>query len=443
MKSISLFFAASMAIVPIVLHAQMNFDDPAERIIISDRVGITIDKNEREHFQIFLNAKGFLQAEFFKNNEEKFFTVVTRDENGSIVQDTVSYPSASLYRLAEKIDHFEDIKSMRYYSGEEPVLIRTEAGSSITLEIGQRVVVSKTSPAENRQSAEIQTDFQDEADESVEFDPMNDREKQGVRVAIAAGYAFSLGGQTLSNYTRRFFTENTRTMVEYLDVKDEYFTTGEGYRIGLNVSLPVHSVISMYCDVSYSSGSKQQKDILQYQFSSNPAFYEEYVTSNHFRFRHVPISFGAEIDIPLGIVSSFGGIGITTNLLSDLEVDNIYTTASGFKRERKVEYQFDVPVGFVGFFGISAAITSRMSVFTQVKVTSLTQYMTQEEITRYFENGVDKLNSLPTSERILKFEKNKSFTQPYSAPSNQPRFGGPPVPVLMNSVAVLAGFTFK
>ena len=232
-------------------------------------------------------------------------------------------------------------------------------------------------------------------------------------------------------------------MIEYLDVKDEYFTTGEGYRIGLDVSIPVYSVLSMYCDVFYSSGSKQQKYIYQYQFSSNPALYEEYVTSNHFRFSHLPISFGAKIDIPLGIVSSFGGIGITTNLLSNLEVDNIYTSTTGIKRERKLEYQFDLPVGFVGFFGISAAITSRMSVFTQVKVTSLTQYMTQEEITRYIENGIDKLYSLPTSERILKFEKNKSYTQPSSAPSNQPRFGGPPVPVLMNSVAVLVGFTIK
>jgi hypothetical protein len=182
---------------------------------------------------------------------------------------------------------------------------------------------------------------------------------------------------------------------------------------------------------------------MQNHFSSNPAFFVEYVMSNDIRFSHIPLSIGAKIDLPFGIVSSFGGIGITTNLLSNLEVDNIYTSTSGIKREKKLEYQFDLPVGFVGFFGISTAITSRLSVFTQVKVTSLTQYMTQEEITRYIENGIDKFNSLSTSERIVKFEKNKSYTQPYSTPSDQPRFGGPPMPILMNSVAVFVGFTFK
>jgi hypothetical protein len=441
MKNIMLLCALSMA--PMILHAQMNDAPSYERIILSDRVGITIDKNEREQFQIFINVKGFQQAEFFKSHENQFFSVLTRVENGSFVYDTVPYPSTSLYRLVEKIDHYEDIRSLRYFPGEEPVIIRTESGTAITLQIGQNIVVSKAMPAENRQSMATQSILPSQKNETVEFVPLKDREKNGVQVAIATGYAFSFGGQPLSNYTRRHFTENSKSMIEQRDVNDEYFTTGEGYRAGLMVSIPVHSVLSIFCDVSYSSGSQQQKFTVQYQFDSGPLFLVDNVTSYDLRFSHLPISIGAKIDLPLGIVSSFGGIGITTNLLSNLEVDNIYSTYSGIKRERKMEYQFDVPVGFVGFFGIATAITSRVSVFTQVKVTSLTQYMTQEEITRQIENGVDTFNALSTSDRITKFEKNKTYTQPYFASSDQPRYGGPPVPILMNSVAVIVGFTFE
>jgi hypothetical protein len=100
------------------LHAQ----DSMKVVIISPRVGLTIDAAEKEYFHVFSRINGFGSAQFFQGADGLYYARVSMiDPQVGIETDTImQYPENSLLLMAEKINHLEELEAGDYRMGTDP-----------------------------------------------------------------------------------------------------------------------------------------------------------------------------------------------------------------------------------------------------------------------------------------------------------------------------------
>lgn len=98
-------------------------------VILSPRVGAVIDAKERERFQLFEGIPGFASAIIHQTAKGTYYAdILFTSPDGREGHMTLRYPETEgesyLSKLAERIDHFEDLAAGRYQIGEKPVRLR-------------------------------------------------------------------------------------------------------------------------------------------------------------------------------------------------------------------------------------------------------------------------------------------------------------------------------
>jgi multisubunit Na+/H+ antiporter MnhB subunit len=104
---------------------KLSAQDSDRVVILSPRVGSTIDSSEREYFQLFRQIKDFHSAVFLENPDSTYYAwIVLKDSNGNTRDTAVWYPKSYLLMVAEKINHFEELTEGRYQMGQNPATLQ-------------------------------------------------------------------------------------------------------------------------------------------------------------------------------------------------------------------------------------------------------------------------------------------------------------------------------
>ena len=118
-KKIFLMILVGLALLsmPNSLQAQ----DSDKVVILSPRVGSVIDAAERERYELFPEVRDFDRAVFLQTPKKNYYAkIMFMGPDGARRDTTVQYPEGVLLLLAEKIEHFEDLKENRYHMGDQP-----------------------------------------------------------------------------------------------------------------------------------------------------------------------------------------------------------------------------------------------------------------------------------------------------------------------------------
>ena len=81
-------------------------EEEGEIVIISERIGEEIDKNEREEFELFPNIKGFQSAVLLKSPDNRYvFRITSLDEQtGKLKNERVKMSEESIDNIRYQID---------------------------------------------------------------------------------------------------------------------------------------------------------------------------------------------------------------------------------------------------------------------------------------------------------------------------------------------------
>jgi hypothetical protein len=94
-------------------------------VILSPRVGSAIDAAERERYELFPEVRHFDRAVFLQTPEKTYYAkIMFIGPDGAGRDTTVQYSEDTLSVLAERIEHFEELKQKTYHIGERPAKIR-------------------------------------------------------------------------------------------------------------------------------------------------------------------------------------------------------------------------------------------------------------------------------------------------------------------------------
>jgi hypothetical protein len=109
---LNLLFIGIVGFLSARLYAQ---EEEGEVIIISDRVGKEIDKEERDKFELFQEVKGFQSAVLFKMPENKYFLKIAYldEQTGELKSLHSQQSEVSIKNIGYYIDHFEDLQTRK------------------------------------------------------------------------------------------------------------------------------------------------------------------------------------------------------------------------------------------------------------------------------------------------------------------------------------------
>ena len=119
--------AESIRIFPNDLREQNRLQQLAERageakdkvVILSPRVGSVIDATERQQYELFPEVRDFDRAVFLQTPKKRYYAkIMFVGPDGARTDTTVQYSEDTLSVLAERIEHFEEIKQKTYQMGE-------------------------------------------------------------------------------------------------------------------------------------------------------------------------------------------------------------------------------------------------------------------------------------------------------------------------------------
>jgi hypothetical protein len=99
--------------------------DSDKVVILSPRIESVIDAAKRERYDLFPGIKGFDRAVFLQTPEKTYYArIVFIGPEGTGRDTMVQYSEDTLLVLAERIEHFEELKQKTYHIGERPAKIR-------------------------------------------------------------------------------------------------------------------------------------------------------------------------------------------------------------------------------------------------------------------------------------------------------------------------------
>ena len=106
-------FMVAMAVVitvSFIIPESTFAQDSAYVVVLSPKVGNVIDNAERQHYGFFQNVKDFYSAAIVRRMDGKFFARITLSSSGANEIQSIPLSESSVFRYAEKIENFEDMK---------------------------------------------------------------------------------------------------------------------------------------------------------------------------------------------------------------------------------------------------------------------------------------------------------------------------------------------
>ena len=431
MKKHLLVFTVLVSLFPPIAPASAQ--DTAKVVVLSTRVGTVIDQTERTLYHLFASDKDFVSATFYRAPDSSFFArVESKGPEGKLVVTHRGYSQESLLRMAEIINHHEDLVAGRYILGNDPPTIQIVGGPSIRWsDEALKNTERKDEPSVITAVASTPSTFSPE----VEF-------------RFSGGYGFPKGGNPVSDYDQTYTSNSgptgSTTTVSVQNVNDKYFSLGQGARFEAGFVFYLQDNLGLFLESGYSTGSESAKSTAAnvYTYYPNPPTSSSSTYSQSFNFGYVPVLVGLHFRTTEGNVKPYGGAGAGLFFQTGLTLTS-NSTNSSFNIEQEMKATTNTPIGYVGYVGFNIALTPTIALFMEAKATLVSFYITRTEMTKYTINDTDQLRMMNTSEKITVYEADKEYTQSNSGPDNTPSNGGPPRPLTANSVGITIGLAIR
>ncbi|MBI2430110.1 MAG: hypothetical protein HYV29_15185 [Ignavibacteriales bacterium] len=215
MKALKFFLF--LCILTINSIAQDILQDTLKLVIVSQKVGTLIDRTERDQYHMMSSVNNFVSASFYITDSGKFYSrIESSDDSGTTIMTLQEYPEAVLFRLAEKINNYEDIMDRSYLIGQEPVTVYVVGGDPITWEpkVSMQIVSNKAQTSNLNESTG--------SERGVEFDSIGISAYKKSEVHITYGYGIGKGAPPSSSYDETVVYDSYSTR-QIANVKDIYF----------------------------------------------------------------------------------------------------------------------------------------------------------------------------------------------------------------------------
>ncbi len=105
------FLLNLVILLSIIFKSFIIAQDSLKIIILSDEIGPTVDKNERNEYNIFPNFReNFISAIFYVSPDTQYFCIVKLKEGDSFKDSTFLLNSSSIHNTAFRIQNLENMK---------------------------------------------------------------------------------------------------------------------------------------------------------------------------------------------------------------------------------------------------------------------------------------------------------------------------------------------
>lgn len=413
------------------LHSQNNSEDTLKLMVISHRVGEKIDLTEREQFHIMPSIKNYWSASFYQSTSNLYYALIeSKNIDGEVISEIKEYPLNVLFRMAEKINNFEEISAGRYLSGEEQVTLEVVGGEPLVW----APVLPQTRTLKSKSSGDRESQTQSSVIPILtSYNPFE--------LHISFGYGFSNGAPPMSSFTETI-NYNSPSYREITEANDKYVSLGEGNRVELKGIYFFLEQVGAFIELGYTYGTAEQTVVSEsyYSFTSPTTLIKN---QQSLKFNTTPLIFGLHFRLSNQIVNPYFGAGAGLWFPPDLKFKLKQLSYSNTSSEREQKLELNTPVGYTGYCGFTIPLSLTLDFFIERKASMATYYVTRTEIIKYVVDGKDQLSGLSTRQKIVIYETNKNYKEMPIYDSNSPQIGGPPYPIVAGSVSVVGGIAIR
>ncbi|MBW7888189.1 MAG: hypothetical protein H3C35_07500 [Bacteroidetes bacterium] len=404
-------------------------------MIISAKVGEKIDAQERNYYRIFTSIQHFQSAKFYYSQTEHAYAVIeTQPESGAEQTVIQEYPLNVIFRMAEKINNYDDILANKFLSGEDITKIEVQGGPTLSWvpEFHKKVIDESKNISEKTDSIIDEKILQ--SDDSG-FSPI-------FEIQVFGGYGFSNGAPPVRSYNYEMNDITTPSIEKITNAKDNYNSVGSGKRIGLQMNMFITNTFGLFLAGEYAFSQYDLKITSKNIFMAGVPMILTGEQKSTVKFSTTNINFGMIYRFTNYTVNPYFGIGSGIWLapkINELSTEIFNVT----KVEKERQMSANSTIGFSSFIGINCSLSSTIKIFFEGKASFVTYYVKSIEMKKYKLNDNDITNTLSESGRKIIFEENKNYTKTIPANPNEPFFGGPPQPIPANSLSVIAGLMIE
>lgn len=218
--------------------------------------------------------------------------------------------------------------------------------------------------------------------------------------------------------------------------KNIYYSGGAGLNMGVGILVEIEENFGVEIGLGYVLGSEKEiyKEV---DNTSTPAD----ITTMKVKSSYIPIDLTAKISTEVGELRLYAGFGPTFALGVKTTVLGEYVSGTD-KEETETEFTYNTSIGWNATLGAESDLNETMTLFFGVSLRSVILRLKKSEITKYTENGVDKLNEEYPNVRDRETEYKEDSSDDDSAKTGVPRIANTWTQPF-DSLSINAGIAFK
>lgn len=116
-----------LTILIILLTVSSASGQHKKQVLLSEKVGLVIDKAEKTKYQLFYKIKGFTEAVIYSDSTGNYYSIIQSENDSKVKKDTmIYYKEEDIIKLAEQIQFFDEIQNGSHSFGEVTASIITK-----------------------------------------------------------------------------------------------------------------------------------------------------------------------------------------------------------------------------------------------------------------------------------------------------------------------------
>jgi hypothetical protein len=232
---------------------------------------------------------------------------------------------------------------------------------------------------------------------------------QGLYIKVNGGYGFPAGSNTISNKESNTNSHVTlEKAVNFSFGKGNYFGGTLGYAFNKNLGAEIHA--------GYLLGSKNEFTERTTE-TNNSSFSTEILSCRMFYF--VP---ALVVEAGFEKLNPYARLGM---ILGNSKIADEYSGSETYgsitdKETQLTEFEMDLGIGANAGLGVQFKASKIFALYFECNMNSLAITPKSSKITKYTENGVNRLGDLTTYQRETIFETDYSYDPTVQPPASEP-----------------------
>ena len=262
---------------------------------------------------------------------------------------------------------------------------------------------------------------------------------QGAYVKLGLGYNFGMGSEIDYHTSRNSVYTGTGAPVEVTDYEMVNISYGKGIVAGGTLEYMFTNNIGAELGIGYLTGSKSKvkhsETAVNTSFSQNSVFTSELEIST----RSSMVLFQPAVVISAGLTGAnpYARFGLIV-AKGSIKNESNFTTSNGQKLEAADKYIGSAGIGMQAALGLDYKINDKLGIYSEVAFNNLSYSPTKGEVTKYVQNGDDRLPNMKPAQKELVFEDTYSYNPAVNPSINEPS-SAPKQRLSLNSIGLNIG----